>query len=627
MDGSAFLAVLEKVGVSAWVRHLATDSFRVTPGVWLQLGYESQTPSRVTEWRALVHPDDLLPYERSINELRLGRSDQLYTIFRLRAADSTWRTLEARGGILASDDNKPIMVGGTITDITARAPLTSPALFKTIIEAANEGIWMIDLHGRTWFANQRMADMLGTTADEMVGLSPAEFCLPEELEVARDVISRNLAGEGVEFEIRFRKQDGTEIPVLGASAPIPDENGIITGSVAMFSDLTGRKATERALFESERAARISHARLAAAQEGAGAGAWEVDLGTETVLLDDVCLELHGLPAGIPMPLTIQQWIGTFDANGDTALEALRECVAHGNRLKFEFSTQGGKKWVLGLGSAIRSDGRNIGRVVGLSLNTTESKHAERQLAQMRAELVHVARVTGMGSMASTIAHELNQPLAAIANYLAAAEMMMEQGDYHAVASAIKSAGQATLKAGEMIRRIRASVTRGDPTRRVFDLRELVDSALQLALVDARQRGIRVSKRFDRGMVVLADPVQIEQVIINLVRNAVDAVSEVHNPRINLSCRVSANRVIFQVTDNGTGVSREMVNSVFDSFVTSKSEGMGIGLSICRTIIEDHDGKIWLERTSPEGSVFKFDLPRFDDQSAAPVNDTSAGTVS
>lgn len=128
------------------------------------------------------------------------------------------------------------------------------SFFKTVVETANEGIWMIDLQGRTSYANDRMAAMLATTPEQMLGRHPAEYLLAEDLELASGVIQRTLAGEPQEFEPRFWRSDGTELPTLGGTAPIRDDDGNIIGAVATFSDLTARKTAERALVESERQA-------------------------------------------------------------------------------------------------------------------------------------------------------------------------------------------------------------------------------------------------------------------------------------------------------------------------------------------------------------------------------------
>lgn len=605
----SFLAVLENAGVGAWVRDLRTGTVLLTQKLWDQLGYEDDgEPKNLSEWLSLVHPDDVPEYETRVHEHLSGLSDQLHCSFRFKDARGSWRMLELHGRIVERGEaGEPLFMGGMVAEITGRSPVNLE-LFKAVVEAATEGIWMNGLDGLTSFANQRMAAMLATTPEAMIGRLPTDFIFPEDHERALGIISRTLAGGSEEFEISFRRADGGTIPVLGGSAPIRDESGAITGAVAMFSNLTARKATERALLESEEQARINHARLAAAQEGAGAGAWEIDLTTGAILLDERSLRMHGLPSNTPMPMTQEQWAATLDANADDALKALRDCVEEGVQFNFEFSTQGGKNWILSLGRGIGTDKGPPRKVVGLNLNITESKHAEQQLTRIRGEFVHLARVSAMGSMASSIAHELNQPLAAASNYLSAAQMMLQRREYIQAAAAVNSATETTLKAGDIIRKIRDGVVRRNPLRRELDLREVANSALQLALLDAPQKGIRVDKQLKRGIRVMIDPIQIEQVIINLVRNAVDAVAQRKNPAISILATVNDGRAAISVKDNGSGVPQEMADNLFEAFASSKEGGMGIGLSICRTIIEAHEGRIWLENTSSEGTVFKFDLP-------------------
>jgi two-component system sensor kinase FixL len=606
-----FLSMLEKAGFSAGVRDLRTDTILLTPGLWSDLGYEGDGSSiSLDRWHSLIHPDDLAGHERRVEDHLAGRSDRLHSRFRLKDADGNWRILETNAGVVERGHRgEALFIGGMIADSTSTSPLTSPALFKTVVEAAHEGIWMIDLDGRTWFANQRMADMLGTVASAMFGRPPTDFCLPEDADVARGIISRNLEGEPVAFEFRFQRSDGSEIPVLGGSAPIRDETGAITGSVAMFSDLSDRKAAENALLESERQARENHVRLAAAQEGAGAGTWEADLRTGAVRLDQLSLMMHGLAADTPMPMTKERWATTLDANGQEALEALSDCGKTGAQFSFEFSTGGGETWILGLGRGLRGPDGEVAKLVGLNLNITESKRAEQQLARLRGELIHLSRISAMGSMASTIAHELNQPLAAASNFLSVAQMSLKRGDPNLTDEAIDAAIRATLKAGQIIRRIRDGATSREPVRRDLDLRDVANSALELALLDAPQRGIKVKKHLRRGVRVRVDPIQIEQVIVNLVRNAVEVIGVESDPTITISMNVNRGRAVVQVADNGPGVSPAMAERLFETFSSSKKSGMGMGLSISRTIIEAHGGRIWLDKTSEAGAIFKFDLPR------------------
>jgi len=249
---------------------------------------------------------------------------------------------------------------------------------------------------------------------------------------------------------------------------------------------------------------------------------------------------------------------------------------------------------------------------GFIRDLTERQNAEARLQELQSELVHISRLTAMGEMASTLAHELNQPLSAITNYMKGSlRLLADRSDETStmVRDALdKSAAQA-MRAGQVIRRMRDFVTRGESERRVENIAKIAEEASALALVGAKDQGVRTQFRFDRSThLVLADKVQIQQVLLNLVRNAIEAMGEslVRNLVIS-SENVAEGMVMVGVADTGSGIAPEITQQLFQPFVTTKREGMGVGLSICRTIVESHGGRIWVEPNPGGGTIFRFTL--------------------
>lgn len=249
---------------------------------------------------------------------------------------------------------------------------------------------------------------------------------------------------------------------------------------------------------------------------------------------------------------------------------------------------------------------------GFVRDLTERQKTEARLQELQAELVHISRLTAMGEMASTLAHELNQPLAAITNYLKGSRRLLEANDPASMAmvrDAIDKAGDQALRAGQIIRRLRDFVSRGESEKKVENLPKLIEEASALALVGAKEQGIRVRIDLDRKLdLVLVDKVQIQQVLLNLIRNAIDAMVGGRNRNLSIWTQAVEGRMVrVSVADTGSGIPPEMSVRLFQPFITTKSDGMGVGLSISKTIVETHGGRIWVEPNPGGGTIFHFTL--------------------
>lgn len=250
---------------------------------------------------------------------------------------------------------------------------------------------------------------------------------------------------------------------------------------------------------------------------------------------------------------------------------------------------------------------------GFIRDLTDQQMTEARLRELQSEVTHMSRFTALGEMASTLAHEINQPLTAIANYLKGCRRLLERmaDDQAAVLrDAVDKAADQALRAGNIIRRLREFVARGESERRVESLPKLIEDAGTLALIGARENDIAVSFDLDpRADLVLADRVQIQQVLVNLIRNAIDVLSE-GGPRreLGITTRTLGNNMVeVSVADTGSGIAPQVMTQLFQPFVTTKSKGMGLGLSICRTIVEAHGGKISANPRAGGGTIFRFTL--------------------
>ena len=287
----------------------------------------------------------------------------------------------------------------------------------------------------------------------------------------------------------------------------------------------------------------------------------------------------------------------------------------------------GERRIIGIGRIVvgeRKDGSTFpmelavgevrserGRVfTGFVRDLTERQRTETRLQELQAELVHMSRLTAMGEMASALAHELNQPLSAVNNYMSGARRLLERSPHAEprIQEALDKASEQALRAGEIIRRLRDFLARGEGERQVLSLPKLVQEACALALVGAKEHGVRVRYSFDPRMdLVIVDRVPIQQVIINLVRNGLDAMQD--QPRRELSVATMPadddGAALISVSDTGPGIDPSAAAKLFQPFVTTKATGMGVGLSISRTIVEAHGGRIWTEPNPNGGATFKF----------------------
>ena len=256
---------------------------------------------------------------------------------------------------------------------------------------------------------------------------------------------------------------------------------------------------------------------------------------------------------------------------------------------------------------------------GFVRDLTEHQQTQARLQELQSELVHVSRLSAMGEMASALAHELNQPLAAISNYMKGSRRLLAGStdpNKPKIEDAMDRAAEQALRAGQIIRRLRDFVSRGESEKRVESLSKLIEEAGALGLAGAREQNVQLRFNLDpQADLVLADRVQIQQVLVNLFRNALEAMAE--SPRRELiatNSRIADDMIEIEVSDTGSGFQDDVKPNLFQTFFTTKETGMGVGLSISRSIIEAHGGRMWAESNAAGGATFRFTLPAAPDES-------------
>jgi two-component system sensor kinase FixL len=294
----------------------------------------------------------------------------------------------------------------------------------------------------------------------------------------------------------------------------------------------------------------------------------------------------------------------------------------------------GERRIIGIGRVVvgeRKDGTtfpmelSVGEMLsgetryftGFVRDLTERQAAERRLQDVQGELVHVSRLTALGEMASAMAHELNQPLTAATSFMKGCLVLLKRKplDEARLEDMISQGAEQALRAGQIIRRLREFVSKGEAERSIESLPQLLEEAGALAMVGARERNVRLRYEIDPGVdLVLADKVQIQQVALNLIRNGIEAMEESPKKELFVGARAAPDDMVeVFVSDTGHGISPKAAEQLFQPFMTTKAHGMGIGLSISRTIIEAHGGRIWVEPNPAGGTIFRFTLPRVGDE--------------
>lgn len=317
-------------------------------------------------------------------------------------------------------------------------------------------------------------------------------------------------------------------------------------------------------------------------------------------------EVHGRNVNMLMPVPYREqhdsYLQRYLTTGERRIIGIGRVVVGQRRNGSTFPME------LSVGE-VNQDGRRL--FTGFVRDLTERQQTQARLQELQEDLLHVSRLRSMGQMAAAMAHELNQPLTATANYISAAMRLLDgrQPDPTRIRQAMKYAMEQTHRSGEIIRRLRSFVGRGETTRQPETVAKLMEEASALALVGMKERGVTVQLLLDPVLPqVMADRVQVQQVLLNLMRNAVEAMETSARRELTLRTERWDHMVAISVADTGSGIPPAIAAQLFQPFVTTKRDGMGIGLSVCRAIVEAHGGRLWVEPNDGGGSVFRFTLP-------------------
>ena len=497
----------------------------------------------------------------------------------------------------------------------------SEARLRLALEAGQLAFWELDLVSGKVIRASLHDQIFGyaTPLPEWNYTAFLSHVLPEDREGVERVYQRVIRNRiDTPVECRIRRADNGEIRWIEIHGqPDRGPDGQVIRLHGVLYDITTRKQTEAALRDSE-------ARLRSILDAVPDAMVVIDAQDQIKSFSTAAERLFGHAAGEVIGQNVAMlMVGRDhpDRPNDSAAAGKGAVIGAGGMLACRRKDGSVFPVECAVGE-VHADGRQL-RTCFLR-DLSEWQATEARLQELQAELLHVSRLSAAGEIASALAHELNQPLTAVTSAIRAAQRRFAAmphagvGEPAKIHEAMKLAAEQALRAGQIVRHLREFVTPGDADRRLEDLPRLVEEAAGLALVGARERGIVVTFHFDPGLPpVVVDRIQVQQVLLNLVRNALEAMTAneaaggtaARRRELVIAASLAApDLVVIEVADTGPGLEPDVAGRLFDSFVSTKPAGMGMGLSISRTIIRAHGGSLWAEPGSAGGAVFRFTLP-------------------
>jgi PAS domain S-box-containing protein len=570
---------------------------QLNPAVERVLGFK---PSDVigTYFFDYVHKDDVGPTLKAVTDKLLNGEPITYyeNRFRTRNGDFKWLSWTANPNI---HERQHYIVAH---DVTRRKEFEhalgeESAYRKAMEDALSTGMRAIDMDTRITYVNPAFCAMTGFSESELIGTLPPYPYWPDRgYEAHQHNLELTLQGkiDRRGFELMLRRKDGQLISVLFQVSPLVDNHGQQTGWMAAMTDITERQRSNEQLA-------ASHERFVAVLDGLDAAVSVSDLDQNEVLFaNGHYRQRYGLDPNQSRFCDSVQYARRRNLPSDASVE-------------LDLQERHDQHWLHLRDRPIKwVDGRTVRMEIATDI--TERIQGEEMYRQQLEKLQTTSRLITMGEMASSLAHELNQPLAAISNYCNGCVARIEAGTTtpQELLGVMQKASTQAERAGTIIRRIREFVKKSEPDRTTCPVSDIIDATIGFADIDARKNGVQLQLDIAADLPpVVADRIMIEQVLLNLLRNAIEAMHDTPMAQRQLLLQVRSTvkgQLQVSVIDRGHGITPQVQEKLFAPFFTTKPHGMGMGLNICRSIIEFHHGQLWVEPNPEGGSVFRFTLP-------------------
>jgi PAS domain S-box-containing protein len=482
--------------------------------------------------------------------------------------------------------------------------------FRIVADAAPVLIWMSGADKLCTFVNEAWLKFTGHRLEQEMGNGWAKGVHPDDLQRCLKIYTEAFdTRQRFVMQYRLRRHDGEYRWVSDNGVPCYDAQKNFAGYIGSCLDITELLGKEEALREFEE-------RVVLAAQAAHLGVWELDTATNDVWMSDSARALFQFDSQMPLnDAALQNRVHPEDR--ELRDSTIKRAIGTQGEYEIDYRLllpDGNLRWIHGRGRCVTRESGKGTRLIGVSIDITPQKLAETEALQQREELGHLSRVAVMGELAASIAHELNQPLSGIISNASAGQRFIDRGDVDLgelrdLLADIVTDGR---RAGDVIRSVQSMVKKGAPVRQRVNLNDLVMDVVRMVNPDAVLHSCEMETLLEPNLPPIeADPIQLQQVLINLVINAFDAMRDTPFSRRKVVIATERNAdgaIRMSVRDYGVGISEEARERLFDHFFTTKAKGLGMGLGIVRSIVESHGGTVATENVDGEGARFCFTLP-------------------
>jgi len=525
-------------------------------------------------------------------------------------------------------------------------------LLQAVLDGTTDVIFVKDLDGKYLFINRIGAELVSKTIEEVVGQDDSFLFGPEAAEAIRSIDKRVLAERRTTTYEQAGPRLAEDHTFLVTKSPYTSADGELIGLIGIARDISPQKRAAEVLTDSAR-------RFSTLANNSPTGIYEADASGVTIYVNNKCCELFEMPRELLLqqqgwnaihpedyPWVAERW-QRFMASDDTSYHIEFRCLFPGDRIKHIVATSvplydEQRKRTGFIGNVMDvTDERRAQRALELANQELEGRvkartsellsanvqlrhemaerlRTEERLHEQQAQLAHALRVRTLGEMTAELAHEVNQPLSAISNYVHGTQQRLESGSLskEEIGSTLAFIARESQRAADVIRRAKRFAGTQQPIRAPVNLHKLVHEALEMLAYKIREQQIQVVLELAAELPQAAgDELQVQQVVINLLRNAIEAIgaSQPTQRLIQVTTRVGGDEVEFIVEDSGAGLQIGQPERIFEAFYTTRPEGLGLGLPISRAIIEAHGGRLWADVECALGARFRFTLPVWDDE--------------